>query len=873
MAIQIVLLTAIYYITGKLGLLLALPPGYASLVWPAFGVAIAGLLIFGINRWPGVFLGAFLVNLKSFTTLTSYAIAAGIGIGNTCGVIAAALFVKKILAFPKAVYTEKDVFIFLLLTGPFAALISSTMGVSILLLLNEIHQRNAEINWLYWYIGDATGGIIFTPLAMFISLQSRKYWLKSTTKVLIPLIVFFGLIIASLHYVQKVEKEKMIADFTSKSKIALGILERSLSTYQVQADILRNFFENSEEVTAKEFELFAHGLLVNRPEIQSFVWVPLLSPQTQEYKVHYISPLELNKHVKGVNLYLEPQYKSLIEKTIQNGHDVHSEELNYDLLGLSEPHVLFSVYTTRPSGVLIEAIRIPGIIEQFKDFINNPSYRIIVEKIIQNGEPQLIIDSHQLKNHSHFNITSEFTWSTLVNVADNHWRISFYQDPTTGNSAPFSAQIFLLIPLVFTFLTCALLLIIFTRVITIESIVKEKTHDLQVLNAKLEKASKTKSEFLANMSHEIRTPLNVLIGMSDLLEDSHLTSEQKHYVDISRKAGDSLLTIINDILDISKIESGLITLEKAEIHIPQLVRDVAEMFSVKCREKKLTLSTEISPELEQVYLGDPTRIRQILANLISNSIKFTQQGGLKIKVTPNFNITRAGNIYFEIADTGIGIPPEKMPLLFKPFTQADTTITRKYGGTGLGLSISKRLTEMMNGTIAVESDIHHGSTFSFTLDLPVAPMTTSTLAMAPVVARPSQNEQSQQSPHLKILIVDDTEDNRTLIRAFLKNTSHELFEANDGEKALALFKANHPDLILMDMQMPIMDGFTATKAIRQWEKDQQLKPIQIWALTAYALNTEITKSLEAGCNLHLVKPIRRQELVSRIEELAKQNTP
>lgn len=868
MLIQVILLACTYYITGKLGLLLALSPGYASLVWPPVGLSIAGLLLFGLNRWPGVLLGAFFVNLKNLNSLTDWATACGVSIGNTLGILIAVYFIKKLLAFPKSFYSEKDILIFLAIAGPTGAIVSSTIGIGTLYSFQLLNQSNLALNWLYWFIGDSTGGIIFAPLALIFSIQSRPYWLKSASKVLLPLFIFFGLIVASLQYVLSVEKEKFIADFTYKSQIAFGILDRNVVGYAARLEILRGYFETSETVTENEFNLFAETLLSQRDEIKVYAWMPAFA---SSHLIKYIAPESLQTKPIENFLNSNPQIRELTEKSIKQQTSLFSDKINLEPLGLEDSGILLITYSKKHSGVLIQIVSLSEALTKYlQDFTNRPGYHVFVE-IMSNESPKNVkvpVDRKGLP----FQQRADLTWSSNLVVGDHLWRVTFSQDPAIGDGTPYSTAPLLVGLLVFTFLTCALVIVIFTRVVSIEEMVREKTRDLQDLNGKLQKASATKSDFLANMSHEIRTPLNVLIGMADLLDDSNLTAEQRHYIDISRKAGDNLLNIINDILDISKIEAGLITLEKTKVNIAELVHDTAEMFSVNCREKRLSFKIEISPELHDTYLGDPTRIRQILANLISNAIKFTMQGGVKIRVTPNKDSARPGNILFEIIDTGIGIPADKIPNLFQPFTQADSTITRKFGGTGLGLSISKRLTEMMNGKISVQSDVHRGSTFSFTLNLPVFTKTQE----IPVAATSANGETTPLATNdkkLKILIVDDTDDNRTLIKEFLKKTPHIIFEANNGEKAIQFVKDNHPDLVLMDMQMPVMDGFTATRKIRQWENDTHQTPIQIWALTAYALTTEINKSMEAGCNLHLIKPIRRQELVARIRELTGANLP
>ena len=788
-----------YYLAGRLGLSLASFAGQVTLIWPPTGVAMFALLVWGARLWPAVWLAAFLLNLPLDTSIAG---SLTIATGNTLGPLGAALALNR-LGFDYSFPRYRDVIFYLLIASLGGMALNATVGSVTLVIDGVVPTTIIHQVWLTWWLGDALGALIIGPalLTLFVPSAIRLPGRHS----LEVLLTWAGVLLIGLLAV------------TPLTPFPDGLPPMLPFPFVIWLALRQSPFHAAWATLVVSGMALWGAMAQWGPFVDAEGRVVLSLLWSYMFVLGMISLLITALHTESTTALVKTRSSEQRLKDAQRIAHIGHWELDLVTSRLSWSDEVFRIFEIDPK-------RFGGSYGTFLDAIH-PDDRAGVDRAYQES-----VEQRKPYEISHRLLMED----GRVKYVRERGRTSYEQGQPLRSIG------------------------------TVHDITQEwETAEALQRNMEAAKAAdQAKSEFLTTMSHEIRSPMNVVIGMSELLLNTPLSDEQRQYIDALQHSGTTLLDLINDILDFSKLEAEALELNLAGYDPAELVVDLLAMFEPRARQRGVALRMEIRMTEPQWVLGDVRRVRQVLLNLIGNALKFTEEGQVTVRLAGEVVADRE-MMHFSIADTGVGIVEEQLERVFEKFSQADSSVTRRFGGTGLGLAISKRLVELMDGRIWVESEPGSGSTFHVTLPLvegrePPARDTTEPRVFPEVEQRP-----------LKILLAEDSEDNQRLIKAYLKGTPHTLEMVMDGEQALVRIRENPCDLILMDIQMPVMDGYSATRAIRAVEQEEGRIHTPILALTAHALQGDKEKSLAAGCDGHLTKPIKKARLLEAIAEYAR----
>ena len=786
-----------YYLAGKSGLLPAISPGYATAVWPASGVALAAILLLGYRMWPAVLLGAILINAE--LSIAGYAqapskwtaVTLSVALGSTLQAAVSALLIRRFVGFPNPLNQESAILRFLVLGSPIGCLIGPTWGAATLLASGDHKWNTIPLDWFTWWVGDAIGVLIFTPLILVWFAKPRRIWQPRRYSLTLALGIAFALTVSVFMLASEWESKRQRLEFEQQASRITHNLELHLKGYVDVLHSIDNLYRSSSHVSRENFRAFVRRHYQRLHAIQALEWIPHVSDErrahfeqearrdglagfqitersTQKamipaarrpdyYPVYYVEPLEGNKAALGFDLASNATRLDALNRSRDSGGNVATAPIT--LVQEKGNQAAFLVFlpvyhgdsnAAAPASVSERRDRLRGfVLGVFRsgDVIEDAAradlaasgIELLVEdrgadegkEVLYDNRSQDLKETLQVRPES---AVDEVTTSTDIEVGGRQWHLSFTPTPRyLAAQATWHLWMVLVGGVLFSGFLGAVLLMMSGRTERITQLVEERTIELTQVNADLtteiterrriqqelveakltaEKADRTKSEFLANMSHELRTPLNAIIGYSEILkedaDEAQQTSASKDLGQI-QTAGHHLLGLIDDVLDLSKVEAGRMEVSPERFEPQSLVNEVVAMVEPLVEKNDNKLEVEIA-DAGTMYT-DQTKLRQVLFNLLSNAAKFTQQGSIVLRCK---SLQDAGTTWleFQVADSGIGMTEAQMGQVFEAFSQADSSTTRRYGGTGLGLAITKSFCELLGGRIAAESKIGVGSTFT-----------------------------------------------------------------------------------------------------------------------------------------------------------------
>jgi len=883
-------------------------------VWLPAGIGLVGCYLWWWRFFPAVFTASFIFNCLANPSFELLDIFTDIGLQNSLiacgatlqGVIGAALL-RYWLGNPFHQWKNIKTLYFVFIIGFLVSLVSANIGIYSLSVFNPVFiNENYWSDVIFWWLGDTLGILLTTPflLSLLNYHRLKSHQRKASAIIACSVSALFLIVILLTQFFINNENFDTKQLIRKEVNLIENSIYRQINNSLSQLKTLATFIQETPNITRESFNKLASEINQDSSTLKAMSWNPIINKaQVKQHEtnlfeiyqeeltirgaqlfandplvyVKLISPEQGNQKAIGFNVYSNPSRKETLNQAMNNYHPKATPIIQLVQSSSQEPAFLLFYPVLESISVedneSVKKLRgfATGVFLAEKLISNaiNSQQQLLFHQIFEQGKKHPFIANYNSADIFTANTNEQFTHD--FDVAGQIWQIKLQVNNKfliQQQKEAFLTWFIMLVSIVTIVITS--LLLMNNRRLALENIVNIRTKSLKSAVKEANYANKAKSQFLANMSHEIRTPLNSMIGFAQLAKDSKNSQEIKTFLEHINISSDLLLQIVNNILDIAKIESEKLYICHDEFDFQKVLTRIGSVFQGSANTKGLNWQLNNNLPKNILFLGDQTRIEQVLLNLCGNAMKFTQTGSVALTADLIQQIDQKAQLAIYVEDTGIGISADKIDKLFSPFTQADASTSRDFGGTGLGLTISKKLSHLMQGDIAIESIYGQGSKFTFTLTLDESPTkskiaeSTESIFQIELINNDVDSNSSQTVKtvettlsSLNVLVAEDNRINQKLIAVILQKLGITATIVADGQQAIDHIRKSPCDVILMDCQMPILDGYEATEQIRAMS---EFKNLPIFALTADVDTRSKERALKVGFDKHLSKPIDMKKL-------------